>query len=246
MNSLDAIQQELTELRSSLPVTDKKQPVFTVPQGYFENFAASVLATIKSQPAMSAADELNALSPMLAAISKKAPFSVPEAYFADSITSLPALVNDVVLPGVLNTHPREMPYTVPAGYFDGLATQVAAKAAKPNAKVFPLSARVMRIATAAVVAGAMAIGGFFYSTGKGNAIDPAEQPQAWVAQKLKNVPKSDIEAFLKTVDPGMANKELAQQGSKDEVRQLLRDVSTPELDAFLSELPSDTDFSNIN
>src|SRR6476661_7700312 len=98
MNSRNAIQQELNDLRSSLPLTNNEQPVFTVPEGYFENLAASVLAKIKSQSPVSAATELEALSPVLAAIPKQTPYSVPENYFTHLATGLPALVHEEALP----------------------------------------------------------------------------------------------------------------------------------------------------
>jgi hypothetical protein len=247
MNSWNAIQQELNDLGSSLPLTNNEQPVFTVPEGYFENFAASVLAKVKSQSPVPAADELNALSPVLAAIPKQTPYHVPEDYFTHLATGLPALVNDEALPDFLKTHTKQMPYQVPIGYFDGLAAQVAAKVTTPKrAKVLYFSPRVMRYAAAAVITGAIAIAAFFYGNGNGNSPDPATQPGAWVAQKLKNVPKRDIEAFLKTVDTDLTSKEVASKGGKTEVRQMLRDVSTQELDAFLKEVPTDNDLSNIN
>lgn len=242
MNSRDAIQQELKDLRSSLPTTNTEQPVFTVPEGYFENFAASVLAKVKSQLSVPAADELNTLSPVLAAIPKHTPYRVPENYFQHLATDLPALVNDVALPNFLQTHTKQMPYAVPDGYFEGLAAQVAAKVPKPQAKIISLSSRVARYAAAAVVTGVIAAAAFFYG-GKGNSLDPAKQPGAWVAQKLRGIPKQDIEAFLKTTDADFGSNELAK-GSSGEVRQLLRDVSTTELDAFLKELP--TEPTNIN
>jgi hypothetical protein len=248
MNSWNAIQQELNDLGSSLPLTNNEQPVFTVPEGYFENFAASVLAKVKSQSSVPAADELNDLSPVLAAIPKQTPYYVPEDYFTHLATGLPAFVNDEALPDFLKTHTKQMPYQVPIGYFDGLAAQVAAKVTKPRttAKVLHFSPRFMRYAAAAVVTGAIAIAAFFYGNGNGNSPDPETQSGAWVAQKLKNVPKRDIEAFLKTVDTDLNSKEVASKGGKTEVRQMLHDVSTQELDAFLKEMPTDNDLSNIN
>src|SRR6476469_4602377 len=118
MNSRDAIQQELKDLRSSLPPTNNEQPVFTVPEGYFENFAASVLAMVKRQPSVPAADELTELSPVLAAIPRQTPYHVPEDYFTHLAIDLPALVNEEALPDLLTTHTKQMPYHVPAGYFD--------------------------------------------------------------------------------------------------------------------------------
>jgi hypothetical protein len=247
MNSRDAIQQELKDLRSSLPLTNNEQPVFTVPEGYFENFAASVLAKVKSQPAGDAADELNALSPVLAAIPRKTPYHVPENYFTHLATGLPALVNEEALPELLQTHTKQMPYTVPSGYFDTLAAQVAAKVIKPQAKVVPLYFRAMRFAAAASVVSVIAIATFFYiNSNRTTTLDPSKQPEAWVAQKLKNIPKSDIEAFLKTVDTGSGSRELAQKGSQTEVRQLLHDIPTTDLDAFLKEVPADAESSNFN
>lgn len=248
MNSQNAIQQELKDLRSSLPKTNTEQPVFTVPEGYFENLAASVLAKVKSQLPESATPELQELSPVLAAIPKQTPYSVPENYFTHLATSLPALVSEEALPDLLQNHTKQMPYLVPTGYFDGLAAQVTAKLERPKAKVVPMYTRFMRMAAAAALIGAVALGGFLYFNGNSNntALDPAKQPSAWIAQKLKNVPDRDLEAFLKTTDTDINSKEVAQKGSKAEVQQMLRDVSTKELDAFLSEVPVDNDVSNIN
>ena len=248
MNSRNAIQQELNDLRSSLPTTNTEQPVFTVPEGYFENLAASVLAKVKSQLPESATTELQQLSPVLAAIPKQTPYSVPENYFTDLAASLPALVQEEALPDLLLNHAKQMPYTVPTGYFNGLAAQVAAKVAPPKAKVVPMYTRFMRVAAAAALMGAVALGGFLYFNGNSNSNtpDPVRQPGAWVAQKLKNVSNRDLEAFLKTTDTDINSKEVAQKGSQGEVKQMLRDVSTKELDAFLNEVPVDNHVSNIN
>lgn len=243
MNSRNAIQQELKDLRSSLPLTNTEQPVFTVPEGYFENFAASVLAKVKSQPSVPAADELADLSPVLAAIPKQTPYHVPENYFQHLATDLPAFVKDEALPEFL-THTKQMPYTVPTGYFDGLAAQVAAKLTRPKAKVISLSSRVVRYAAAAVLTGVIAVTAFLSVTGNRSGIDPSKQPDAWVAQKLKNVPNRDLEAFLKTTDTGFNSKELAK--GSGEVRQMLRDVSTTELDAFLKTLPAEAESTSMN
>jgi hypothetical protein len=246
MNSRDAIQQELSDLRSSLPFKNDEQPVFTVPEGYFENFAASVWAKLKKQQEPGAADELKDLSPVLAAIPKQTPFDVPENYFTHLATGLPALVKEEALPEFLQSHTKQMPYAVPDGYFEELTAQVAAKVAKPKAKVVPLSVRFMRYAVAATIIGVLAIGGFFYFGGNPTTIDPVKHPGAWVAQKLKNIPNRDLEAFLKNLDTGFNSKELVQNGGKTEVRNLLHDVSNTELDAFLKEMPADTEQSDYN
>jgi hypothetical protein len=81
MNTRKHIQEELKSLKSNLPYLIEK-PVFTVPEGYFNNFAASVFAKINEGVAVSATDELNELSAFLSSIKKEIPYNVPENYFS--------------------------------------------------------------------------------------------------------------------------------------------------------------------
>ena len=125
MNSRTHISDELRELNSSLPAT-AIEPVFTVPEGYFEHFAASVLAKLKAQEPVAVSDELSALSPLLAAIPKKMPYSTPDNYFSELTGGLQSLTNEEVLPTVLRDHSRQMPYEVPAAYFESLPEVILA------------------------------------------------------------------------------------------------------------------------
>ena len=93
MNRRDHIQDELQGLNSSLPPEGNGTP-FSVPQGYFEGLAASVLSRIKAEQAGSAAEEIAQLSPFLANISRKMPFEVPDQYFQTNIEVLPAIPAD--------------------------------------------------------------------------------------------------------------------------------------------------------
>ena len=70
MNNRIAIQEELKELNSQLPL-EKGPELYSVPKGYFEGFAASMLEKVKTDKAVTASDELEALAPLLAGISKK-------------------------------------------------------------------------------------------------------------------------------------------------------------------------------
>ncbi len=247
MNSLTAIQEELKDLSSSLPFD--KQPVFTVPPGYFENFAASVMARLKSQqqPADSA-EELAELSPLLAAIPRKMPFTVPENYFSGLTQNLPSLLQEDQLPEVLQRHTRETPYTVPAGYFEGLAEGVLAQVQKPAGKVVSFGLRPwMRMAAAAVVTGLIAISTVLYFNSGSPGVDPNRQPEEWVAQKLKNISVTELEAFIRTADISNSGKELAKTSSKGaEVRKMLKDVSNSELEAFLNQVPIEDEAITIN
>lgn len=245
MNSLNAIQKELQDLRSSLPL-DNKQPVFTVPDSYFENFAASVMAKLKDQHVTHPADEIENLSPMLAAISKISPFTVPENYFSDLPNHLPHMVSEDPVPNLLVQHSKQMPYAVPTGYFNQLPAQIAQKV-KPAAPVVSLSARWMRYAAAAVIGGVAVIGSIFYmTTGKGNtAPDPALQTDAWMAKKLEDISNKELDDFINVADVSFNGQHVAQTNNRPEVRSMLRDVSDKELDAFLEGITLDNSSTSV-
>lgn len=241
MTSRNTIQQELQELNSGLPYNIEK-PVFSVPPGYFENFAAAMLAKVRqSAGPVSVQEELNELSPLLAGISKKMPFSLPEDYFDKLSNDVPAFAATDELPEILAGHHRQLPYEVPAGYFENLATQVLSKTAPRHAKVISFGSRGWRrMAAAAVVTGLIGLSSILYFNNK-ETIDPSAQPQAWVEKKLKGVSNADLEAFIETADVSTAD-EAAQSGSETaEARTLLNDVSSKEMDAFLAAMPTDDD-----
>lgn len=250
MNSKKAIQEELEALGSKLPV-ENAQPVFDLPEGYFENFAASVLAKVKGvEHELSAAEELNGLSPLLAGLPRTTPYTVPENYFSNLSQTIPALITEDEAPVMLQGMSKTLPYSVPDGYFENLPAQILSKLPKPETKIISMgSRRWMRYASAAMVAGLMAIAGIFYfNSGSKPSIDAAKQPTAWVASKLKDVSNKDLEEFIKTTDVTTASTQTAQSGvSTQDVRKLLNDVPDEDLNAFLSEVPVETeDLSSVN
>jgi hypothetical protein len=200
---------------------------------------------VQLQNDLSAVDEMEMLSPLLAGLSRQTPFSLPEGYFDSNLHALPAFSASEELPAVLAKAGRSMPYEVPAGYFDTLTADILVKV-RPSAKVVPMFARKwMRIAVAAVVAGIIMFSGISYFTaGKDIAVD---NPQ-WVAKKLKNVSDSELDEFVKTTDAipsGVAAVKTTAIRTGD-VKKLLQDVPDNELDAFLSEVPSDDMESSLN
>lgn len=236
MSTNKHIQDELRELNSTLP-SDAKKPVFSVPENYFENFAASVLLKIKEEAAVSAADELTSLSPLLAGLSKKMPFEVPENYFSTLDSEVPSLIQEDPFPSFLAEDNRTNPYETPAGYFDTLPQQVLTKVTKQPAKVVALDrTRWMRVAAAAMVAGVIAISGLLYYNNR-TTTETAASPESWIASELKNVSNQDLEDFIETTAMP-ADKQMAS-ASKVEVRKMLDDVSVKELDAFLAQVPTD-------
>ena len=241
MNSRKNIQRELELYNSSLPF-DVRMPVFDLPGGYFENFAAAVLAKIKGQTADTAAEELAELSPLLAGLSKKAPYSLPDNYFAT--TFVPEAVKDEDPAPAWGAEGHNMPYSVPAGYFDQLPASILKQAAPSGAKVVSMGFRKwMPYAAAAALTGLLVLGAVLYN---GNETTPnaASQPEGWVAKQLHNVSNQELEAFIRTTS--IIEKEPVQQtaSNRGEVKKLLRDVPSSELDAFLSQLPVGTEQIN--
>jgi hypothetical protein len=236
MTGINPILNELNELNSSLPAY-VNEPVFSLPNDYFENFAASVLERIKANEVQ---NELSELSPLLAGVSKKSPFAVPENYFGSLDAEMLIKQEDEILPAILSGHNKEMPFAIPARYFHELPGNVISKIPR-EAKVISINAfRVWkRMAVAAVITGIMAVSGLVYFTEKGSG--PSVQSQAWFKSKLNNVSDGALEEFIHNTDAVHEQPQsLAKSGMKpQEVKTMLSDVSVKDMDAFLDQVPTD-------
>ena len=261
MADQDNIQDELRSLNSGLPGSNSQHPPFSVPEGYFDGLAASILAKVKAQT-LSPADELQELSPLLAGISKQMPYSLPAGYFDENMATLPFLTGETESM-VLKAIGKELPYTVPQGYFENLPEQVLEKLSSPKAKLVPLFARRwMRAAVAAVVGGVMLIGGYRLLNTQENEEPAAENRQladttgkmvasnnqSSVVQDIKQASTEELDAFIKSVplNTGKISAVVAKQTDQKKVKELLKDVSVKEIDNFLEQLPSaDADLATI-
>jgi hypothetical protein len=58
------------------------KPVFTVPEGYFDQFPEKLMKTIREEDKSDVRSELEQISPLLASLERKTPFSVPDGYFS--------------------------------------------------------------------------------------------------------------------------------------------------------------------
>ena len=234
MNNREPIKEELKSLNSTL-VADAVGMPFSVPDGYFEGLASSVMARLKNQEPVSVKQELEMLSPTLAGMSKTMPFSVPDQYFSSNLDSLKTVVNENEAPSFSS---KEMPFEIPSSYFDNLPTQVLQKLTRPQAKVIPMMQRKwVRLAAAAMVTGILAISGITYF---GSKKDISVNNPEWVANKLKNVPDKTIDEFVKITDVSAASMITAKKQTKStDSRKLLQDIPDKELDAFLQQLPAD-------
>ena len=156
MDNENNIQDELRNLDSGLPSPNNP---LSVPEGYFDGLAASILARVKEQEG-SAASELQQLSPFLAGLSRQMPYAVPQHYFEQNLSNL-SLITAEERSEVLEAIGRQMPYSVPEGYFHRLPDQILANLVRPKAKVVPFFSRTWaRAAAAAAIIGAVIFGGY--------------------------------------------------------------------------------------
>jgi hypothetical protein len=242
------ILQELNELESSL-ATLPVQNTYSVPEGYFEGLAQQVLNRVKALEAGNAGEELAHLSQVLKDMPKKMPYNVPADYF----DSLSERMLDLVkgngqtaaeelqqLSPLLGSLKKEMPFSVPQGYFETI--NIPQTTEKPAAKVVSLSSRKwFKYAAAAMIIGVIST---VFVIIKKSSVDPNKNPGGWVAKQMKNVSTDDINTFIELTDETLPQKEvIASADKKEEVKQLLQDVSDKEIQEFLDELPIDETIS---
>lgn len=248
MSSQKHIQDELKSLETGLPFNNN--PAFSVPEGYFEGLAASLLAKVKNSE-VSGQAELGVLSPLLAGIPKVTPYSVPLFYFEENTELIPDFSKEPDI-SFLNSVGKGLPYKTPQGYFDALPIEIAAKTVQPKAKVVPLFARKwMRMAAAAVVGGALFVAGYQYFNDDPQittAVNPADTTVTLVAnapaieQEIKKASTKELEEFIQNVPVTIKEpKAETTLADKDNVKELLKDISDTEMETFLSALPTADD-----
>jgi len=242
MTERNNILQELQELKSSLANTGFKNP-YQVPAGYFDGLADEILNRIRALEATSASEELDILSPLLGSISKKMPHSVPAGYFdalgkkleQTILTSNDGSVQEELetLSPLLSQLQKKPTYTVPAGYFENLQPSVVKENTATETKVVSITRnKWFRYAVAAVMIGVVATIGFL-TLNKKETIDPENKSFAWVKKNLNKVSTAEINQFVE-----LANEEttdVAKLDAKDEINNLLKDVSDKELQEFLND-----------
>ncbi len=235
MTKRDQILKELKELESSLG--DIQQPDYQVPAGYFDNFSAEMIRRIKALESSDAREELENLSPLLSALPKKAPYTVPEGYFSDMSKNIGVPVSDHIpadeaISPVLASLKDKATYQVPAGYFENLGENALKKVIRTEAKMIPITGRKwFRYAAAASVIAFVTMLAFLIPGQDKSEADNTSY--AWVKNNLKKVSTDDISEFveLATVEPA----DVVKTETRDEISSLLRDVSDKEIQDFLNE-----------
>jgi hypothetical protein len=190
------ILNELKELNSSL-ANGNLGNVYQVPPGYFDGLAAQVLGRIQTlSDSISHEDEDNA---------------------ADELKTISPLLSSIN---------KQMPYSVPAGYFEQL---VHRPEKNKSAKIVSFTSRrwFKYAAAAAVFAGIIMIAGYLYINKK----SATGKELAKVERIVKKMDDSEKDKLMDFIDAGLSGHESVQvsQDNKTTIKELLQDVSDEEL-----------------
>ena len=242
MQNSDTI-QELRDLKSIL-CDFPAGSIYTVPAGYFVEFADIVLTRIKALNASDPKEELNYLAPILNTISKEVPYSVPHDFFHELPESLMAAVRNhedyqtadeelSSLSPLLSGMSKQNPYSVPEGYFENFGKDANPKPKdKSAAKTISITNRTwFRFAAAAVVIGFVALTGislFF------NGSVSVSNPHEWVKVNMKKVSTDEINSFVQPADEHSSGNATASVKTTD-INELMKDVSDKDIQNFLNE-----------
>ena len=219
------------------------QNTYSVPTGYFES-PAIMLDRIKAMDASNASEELAYLSVELNKISRVIPYSVPVGYFENLEERMMKLVRESKdyqspkeelesISPLLSGLKKQMPYHVPENYFQLLNTP------KKETKVISITSRKWyRYATAAMIAGVIALGGYLFVSNKVN--NTAEKKLARleksVDKEIKKTSDEELKAFIQQfTDAGLNGEEKAFNETKTDAKDILKDVPDAELKKFLDE-----------
>lgn len=203
MNNRTAIKDELNELNSLLPL-EKGPEVYSVPAGYFEGFAESVVQRLKID-SLSSSEELEEIAPFLASLPKEMPFSVPDGYFE----SLPGIILKKVSPREAKVIPisssrKWMPYAVAAMVAGIIAVSSVLYFGNNNQAIDPASESYEWVATNLKNVPNKELDEFINTTyisssalANTNASDKTE-----VRKLLKDISDSEINKFLEEIPIG--------------------------------------------
>jgi hypothetical protein len=254
------ILQELIELESTL-ANRAPQNVYEVPTGYFEGLANLVLNRIKALEANDAVEELDYLSPVLSRLSKEMPYSTPAGYFED--------LEDRLMQGVLENGGylqkvqtakeelasispflsglnKQMPYSIPKGYFEDLSPDLQEKQETNLAKVVSITSgkvvsithrKWFRFAAAAMITGIIALGALLYfNNRKTDPVKSFAKFENKLDKEIKNTSDQELSAFIQQFSiAGLNGEEKVYNDPKTEPKEYLKDVPASELKEFLQE-----------
>lgn len=242
MESSNIILKELKEISPVLASSFPLPVPYKVPADYFGQLPSVALTTAKGG-SDNAADELQALSPLLGSISRKTPYHLPEGYFEGlsgntlAETKAVAFVQEELddFSPVLHNLKHASLYEVPAGYFDQLPGIILSKVqSEQPAKVVKMANRnvLRRYIAAAAVLAVMITGAWWYFQPSSRI----EIPTTTVA--IQQVPDEELVRFIddQALAAEIAGNTIAYtEFDNNDMHDLLADVSDEELQQYVEK-----------
>jgi hypothetical protein len=126
---------------------------------------------------------------------------------------------------------KEMPYTVPAGYFENTTDRIVTATDKPSVKVVSLTRRSwFRYAAAAIVTGIIVLSGFLIFDNR-QPVEPGSKALAKFTKDVNKMDDTQKDDLIDFIDAGLVGDESAQinAANEKEIKELLKGVSEKEL-----------------
>ena len=231
MSRLDII-KELNELDSSLANHSPGNP-YSVPGGYFENFASTVIQKIYGSPFLS----------------KENPYTVPVGYFESFPEMLMARIRNhadylnskeelELISPLLSSLKKEPVYSVPENYFTNfsVANRQSAVSKQPAQVIGMFSKKLYRYAAAAVITGLILVTAIIVTNRNGKA--PEEKIMAKVEKDVKKINDvKQLDKLSEFMNADLNEKAVASNDKikTDDIEKLLKDVPLDELKDFSEE-----------
>ncbi len=224
------IQEEL--LTISLAVAQiENSCVYAVPVGYFDDFAALVLAKINS-----------GAEPVYH-FPKGVLYNVPGNYFENLAENIlkkikhteqanPVFEELETVAPLLNTISKEPVYDIPKGYFDTVKSPQSQQT-KPAKMVAFGFAKIYQYAVAAVVTGVLAVGIFLLLDKENQPLQAKNKPKT----EVNNLSEDDIAEFLSngTAGDNKTTVNVSASVYNADVQTAVKDISDEEINQFLQE-----------
>lgn len=233
---------ELKNMKSFL-ADHINEPVYEIPNEYFERFPSAMLQLLNAD------DDEKTLSQKITGSypdNITNPFSVPDGYFdtlpqkilsqvKQNENSISAAEEIAAISPLLSGISKQMPYPVPAGYFENNFSNINKKPAKVFAFNFTRK-NWLRYAAAAIVIGIISISGFLYFN-QSSKIDPSKNPEAWVKNNTKKITTDELESFieLSNIETAALQPSIQNPVKSSEMEDLMEDVPDTDIQKFLNE-----------